>query len=61
MKKPSILFVVDKVLGIISDTLYAADDDGDDSGGDLFSGIRTPIKPADPYLHESVGTIIQIL
>lgn len=32
MKKPSILFDVDKVLGIISDALYADDDDSDDSG-----------------------------
>lgn len=32
MKKPSILFDVDKVLGIISDALYAADDDTADSG-----------------------------
>ena len=32
MKKPSILFDVDKVLSIISDALYAADDDRADSG-----------------------------
>ena len=32
MKKPSILFNVDKVLGIFSDALYADDDDSDDSG-----------------------------